>query len=267
MVQKGNGSASPLTSQEACVHCFVDCVALTITVAVQHIKRIAMTTDCTTRDEFRLMEKRIKNYGRNVLANQSNKSKRQKLKMNAGRDESETNFAWSEVLDVCNTSRFHKEERNHRFVDEKNMSEVSNSCSVFDLSSVCPGLYIVSQALSIEQQIYWATKAVEEYSTVEHNNLNNLHSIYDIKSTDEKLETETEPKDSVKGSIPDIPSVEDLWTNSTEEDVPFESFSKLRWSCLGYHYGKLVLFNDVFCFVFAINTFHSFIEPTLSSFK
>ena len=199
------------------------------------------------RDEFRLMEKRIKNYGRSVQANQSNKSKRQKMKMNAGRDESETNFSWNEVLDVCDTTLPYLEhviplvsaEGELVSGDRTGRLDWSNvkNYRVFDLSSVSPGLFLVSGALSIEQQLYWATKAVEEYSTVEHNNLNNLHSIYESQTAEPNEATSSESSSSNKASVKDIPNVEDLWVNSVKEDVPFETFSKLRWSCLGYHYG------------------------------
>ncbi len=191
-----------------------------------------------TRDEFRLMEKRIKNYGRDVLASQSSKSKRQKRKMNAGKAANETDFNWSEVVDV------HDEKNNFLLVagrDETNVSKDdvivdywptvnSSNCKVYDLSSVSPGLFIVSGALTVEQQIYWASKAVEEYSTVEHNNLNNLQSIYGNTEREETTSTNIAP-------TKEIPSVEDLWINSVKEETPFETFSKLRWSCLGYHYG------------------------------
>jgi len=187
------------------------------------------------------MEKRIKNYGRSVLANQSNKSKRHKMKMNTGRDESETNFAWSEVLDVCNTSLPCVEHVSPSVAgyepDSVNWSEVSNY-KVFDLSSISPGLFLICGALSIEQQLYWATKAVEEYSTVEHNNLNNLHSIYESQSNSDTTEKTSSVENGNNATVKDIPTVEELWVNSVKEAVPFETFSKLRWSCLGYHYGE-----------------------------
>eukprot|EP01032_Pedospumella_encystans_P009731 gene9731-11437_t len=188
-----------------------------------------------TKDEFRLMEKRVKNYGRKVLANQSSKSKRQKLKMNAGKAANETDFHWNEVVDVCNVrySCLQVVACNETIVSQgdKNVdwSATNSNCKVYDLSSISPGLFLVSGALAIEQQIYWASKGVEEYSTVEHNNLNNLQSIYGNTETDEATSSKVTP-------AKDIPNVEDLWINSVDEDIPFETFAKLRWSCLGYHY-------------------------------
>jgi len=158
--------------------------------------------------------------------------------MNAGKAANETDFNWSEVVDV------HNEKSNYLEAvvqDETNVSKDDvkvddwsavnkSSCKVYDLSSISPGLFLVSGALTVEQQIYWASKAVEEYSTVEHNNLNNLQSIYGNTETDETTSTHVAP-------TKEIPSVEDLWINSVYEETPFETFSKLRWSCLGYHYG------------------------------
>ena len=185
------------------------------------------------------MEKRVKNYGREVLSNQSSKSKRQKLKMNAGKAANETDFHWNEVVDVCNVRYSCLQVVSHNETDvslgDKKMdwSATNSNCKVYDLSSTSPGLFLVSGALTIEQQIYWASKAVEEYSTVEHNNLNNLQSIYGTTETDETTSSKVTP-------AKDIPNVEDLWINSVDEDIPFETFSKLRWSCLGYHYGTIL---------------------------
>ena len=102
---------------------------------------------------------------------------------------------------------------------------------------------MVSNALSVEEQIHWASKAVEEYSTAEHNNLNNLSSLYEASSS---VADETNSADSQAtgtGKEPSaVPSVVDLWKDSVSEEVPFQLFSKLRWSCLGYHYGMFIAY-------------------------
>lgn len=208
-------------------------------------------------DEFRLMEKRIKNYGRDVMANLSKQSKRQKLKASACRNEHENNFHWNEVLDVRSNQELRATSAKCGSSTSTGLSSMSDveGYEAYDLSHISPGLFVVSQALSVVQQVYWAKVAVEEYSKVEHNNLNNLQSLYGVDgavadetakdNADSKgsttpvtcSETKEQPSDRVGKTCTDIPSVEDLWNTSREESVPFQTFSKLRWSCLGYHYG------------------------------
>lgn len=205
-----------------------------------------MDCDRTTVDAFRLMEKRIKNYGRDVAANLSKQSKRQRLKASAGRTEHENNFHWSEVFDVQSSRPALTEKDTLCSISSSSTGAVSNMCDIagytaYDLTHISPGLFVVSRALSVEQQIYWATKAVEEYSTVEHNNLNNLQSLYGADSTVTNNDSTSEGQqhsEHKSKSAADIPNVEDLWVTSRQESVPFETFARLRWSCLGYHYGK-----------------------------
>ena len=228
-----------------------------------------MTETSIDGDQFRKMEKRIKNYARRVSLNKSSMSKRQKLRAEQQNSCSEdARFSWLEVVDVHKTkTSFHCVKMGTDLHDTVNggSSEMAMSgaakCKVFDLGEICPGLYIVSNALSEKEQLHWATKAVEEYSLAEHNNLNNLNSLYggrNASSVEQKSHERTtsdtntmngEINNSIALSTPhgDIPSVEELWKISSQEEVPFQTFAKLRWSCLGYHYGEynftIILFN------------------------
>eukprot|EP00466_Bigelowiella_natans_P003626 jgi/Bigna1/73330/fgenesh1_pg.23_\ len=71
------------------------------------------------------------------------------------------------------------------------------------------GLYIIKNALSLQEQLFWAKRAIKEFSNCAHTNLSNLHG--------------TQP---------------DHWANAVEcNDVGKDSeFYKLRWASLGYHY-------------------------------
>jgi hypothetical protein len=198
------------------------------------------------------MEKRIKNYCRSVAAVQSNMSKRQRLKAELGRKSDETQFSWEEVVDVlspsCTLASVSCGDDIH-FLSKgsSSCSESSSPIKLYDLSAISPGLYLVSQALSVEEQLHWASKAVEEYSKAEHNNLNNLNSLYgtpkETTTGDNADEAAEAPSSSsgVKSTAAAVPSVDDLWEKSSLEKPPFQTFAKLRWSCLGYHYGT----NDI----------------------
>ena len=189
-------------------------------------------------DLFRLTEKRVKNYARSVAAVKTNMSKRQRLKAEQGRSAEESNFNWNEVIDVSCISCSSK---NPYPVNAGSSS--SGGGKLFDLSFVSPGLFLVSNALSVEEQIHWASKAVEEYSTAEHNNLNNLSSLYEASSSAADESNSADSQATGTGKEPSaVPSVVDLWKDSVSEEVPFQLFSKLRWSCLGYHYGMFIVY-------------------------
>ena len=183
------------------------------------------------QDEFKVMEKKIKNYARDVISVQKGTSKRQRDKQSKNRPEVDNSFDWKEVIDVYTSA------------------DGTPAVSIHNLSSIVQGLYVIANALSVEQQIYWAIKALEEYSAVEHNNLTNLQA---LKSAERSQEASTSADSASASStaskydmgdevevVADIPSnLSDLWRESSTESIPFSSFAKLRWSCLGYHYGK-----------------------------
>jgi hypothetical protein len=185
-------------------------------------------------DQFRVMEKRIKRYCKELVTDRSKLSKRQRLKLDEGRPAAERAFSWDEVVDVtCPSS-------SARFRVASDNQQLAHPRTVFDLSLISPGLYVISQALDSHGQLHWAAKAVEEYSAAEHNNLTNLSSLYGLnsRSSDEVKEAggESNAAPSHRSAIPDVAA---LWQDSALEAVPFQTFAKLRWSCLGYHYGML----------------------------
>jgi hypothetical protein len=186
-------------------------------------------------EQFRLMEKRIKNYAKEVLLKKSNVSKRQRLKLTTDRKEHENNFKWSEVLDFTQ-SVTEQDALDVPFARKNSLNEVYYNHVLHNMSHVVEGLYVVQNALSAEQQLYWAKKSVREYSKAEHNNLTNLQAI----------KASTLPKDAKAdvGSTPEETlDVHNIWEMSKCEPVPFQTFARLRWSCLGYHYGIVHYFN------------------------
>jgi hypothetical protein len=211
-------------------------------------------------DRFRLMEKRIKNYCRDVAAVQSNTSKRQRLKAEQGRKPDEIHFSWDEVVDVlspaCPFTCIDCRNDIHALLGSSSPCSRNSSTPIklYDLSSISPGLYVVSQALSVDEQLHWASKAVEEYSKAEHNNLSNLNSLYgapkDSATNDQGMPSTEVPSSSsgVKPNVTSVHSVEDLWEKSSVEERPFQTFAKLRWSCLGYHYGTYSFYKTIRAF-------------------
>jgi hypothetical protein len=198
-----------------------------------------MDGDCIDTDQFRVMEKRIKRYCKELVTDRSKLSKRQRLKLDEGRPAAERAFSWDEVVDVTcpsSSARFRVASDNHH---------VAHPRTVLDLSLISQGLYVISQALDSHEQLLWAAKAVEEYSTAEHNNLTNLSSLYGVisQSSDEVKEAggESNAAPSHRSAIPDVMA---LWQRSAHEAVPFQTFAKLRWSCLGYHYGMFYVLNN-----------------------
>ena len=99
----------------------------------------------------------------------------------------------------------------------------------FRVTGGCSRCYIVKNALCAHQQLVWGRKAVEEYSKAEHTNLTNL-----AKQQYEEMSNETKASTSLEDMIEN-----DLWNKSASENNKFHSLKKLRWSCLGYHYGKV----------------------------
>jgi hypothetical protein len=218
-------------------------------------------------NKFKRMERGIKNYIKRatILSHKKNISpvtlsvvSRKMLKRQLNQyaipiSDDDSDFDWDKhVVDVVND----KINRYHPIVDHTN-SYVHHNCrlpsdmdpcvpvnyKVYDLSFVVEGLYLVSNALSASLQIYWAKKALEEYSTVEHTNLSNLTTLQSKKHDD---------NDSHNVSCIDSDVIEqqhplgssdwsDLWDSSKYDSTPYQSFSRLRWSCLGYHYGELYL--------------------------
>lgn len=178
-------------------------------------------------DKFRAMDRKIKQFVKGTqLA--SEKSKKRSWAEHSG-DSSESLFCWSEVIDPLSSSCASRLRLLGRlpgccFSEPHNCSN-SDGAAMYEMEGYPSSLFLISNAVCDEGQLIWAQRALEVYSTAEHTNLSNLS----------KLQESIAPGDSVKAAEEDR---NDLWKKSVQANDNFSSFSKLRWSCLGYHYGK-----------------------------
>ena len=177
-------------------------------------------------DLFRRKERAIKRFAKSRIEGLTNKRKWQQN--DVGDDEC---FSWNEIVDVYST----------RNTDITLIEEFSSCCSpiphacskptkLYSVNSSLSGLFFLSSALCESQQVFWATKALEVYSTVEHTNLTNLSRLYD----EEDPTVGDKPKSMEELEC----DIHQLWQKSVLEKRNYSAFDKLRWSCLGYHYGK-----------------------------
>jgi len=179
-------------------------------------------------DEFKRIEKRIKSYMKDVAAERRPMSKRQRMKLLKERAAVEHRFNWDEVFDPLDTTSG---------MTLPSPRAASESGEVHDLSFIAPGLYLVVNSLSPKAQLYWAKKALIEYSTAEHNNLSNLKKLNASNETkppaDDKVPVASELATAAAAEEEDYRR---LWELSMRDTDRFQRFEKLRWSCLGYHY-------------------------------
>lgn len=91
--------------------------------------------------------------------------------------------------------------------------------TVYRVSEECapPGLFIISQALSRDEQLHWAQKALEEYSTAEHTNLTNL------------ARQRAPDRDDSAADGDSVSEATEIWRRSIKEDNGLQSFKALRW--------------------------------------
>lgn len=188
----------------------------------------------TEKDMFRKKEKAVKDFmKRKEEEVDPQQRKKRNWKASNVTPSEDADLNWNEVVNV------HADEKSPLLTL---VSSSSSCCSVlphvctcsesniYKLAGSCDGFYIVKNALCPQQQLLWAKKAVEDYSRAEHTNLTNL-------ARQKYEEMSEESKNSV--SIDDLYE-SDLWGKSSTENNNFQSFKKLRWSCLGYHYGELI---------------------------
>lgn len=193
-------------------------------------------------DQFRITEKKIKKYIKKQLIKNQYQSKRQKRRNESEQmnsfDEKYGSFDWYNVVDIReiknDNSRY-----TFTLIQSITNSKLSNSSTVYYVNNTPNGLYFIENALSIDQQLHWSKKALEEYSKAEHTNLTNLYKINNSNSNS-KQQTDEMTIDNHEKCVDglDLHTIENLWQISKDEPNRFQSFSKLRWSCLGYHYGK-----------------------------
>ncbi len=190
------------------------------------------TTDIN-RDEFRIKEKRIKALLK-IVEEELDPKLRKKRRWNGAKSgELQTDddpLCWDEVIDVRkldagNGSDFHLKVPSRRCASSCD-HDCSQSSEIYELSSI-PGFYLIKNALCLSQQLYWAKIALEDYSRAEHTNLTNL-----AKQKLISADLSASERQSIESSF-EI----DIWRNAVAENNNFQNFKKLRWSCLGYHYG------------------------------
>jgi hypothetical protein len=194
-----------------------------------------MAGERTELDLFRRKEKTVKDFMKQREEEVDPKLRKKRNWKNVTSTEN-TDFLWDDVVNV------HAEKLSPLLTlvstSAECCSDLPHSCAVaesqiYKLSASCDGFYIIKNALCPHQQLFWTRKAVEDYSRAEHTNLSNLAR--------QKYE---EISDESKASLTLNDMVEsDLWQKSISEHNNFQSFKKLRWSCLGYHYGKFKAFS------------------------
>jgi DNA alkylation damage repair protein AlkB len=198
---------------------------------------------CT--DAFRATEKCIKEFvadhQNNILNN--NKKRKGKRKVAPAQSTIGTGFRTQDIINVHNYEVVpdQRVQLLESFPVSSNYSElasnVNSTAKIFSINCSAGGFYIVRSALDVDAQIYWASKALTNYSNSVHTNLSNLNGQYGaaVRTTDQ-LSTEdmTSEEHSSGGKV--TGPEEDLWTVSVCENNGFAKFKKLRWANLGYHY-------------------------------
>lgn len=190
----------------------------------------------TDRDLFRKKEKRIKALLKSVEEDLDPKLRKKRSwsgQKPAIKEADDEPLSWNdEVIDlrrsdaVSSTDSLVLKEKFTKCLSCMDHACSNTSCEIYELVS-CRGFYILKNALCVSQQLQWAKTAVEDYSHAEHTNLTNLA----------KQKLQEEACSLEKKKIAEVSLEEDVWKKSIVENNNFQSFKKLRWSCLGYHYG------------------------------
>lgn len=160
-------------------------------------------------DLFRLREKQIKNQFK-----RENYDKTTQIDITDVRNPTQAE-KYEEISTLATTT------------DDSDFHNVSNATKVYRIKGAPDGLYLLQNALNSNSQLYWAKVALEKYSIEEHNNLSNLDRINAIECKDCNNEIIIRE---------DTVSPKHIWFDSIKLNDNFQSFNKLRWSCLGYHY-------------------------------
>lgn len=174
-------------------------------------------------DQFRNTDRSIKAYVKTIQ--QELEQKRSKKRSWAETEPAANAFSWSDVVDPQSSSsrlRLLKTVPGCACREEHDCT--NEAMLIYELEGNS-SLYVISRAMCDNAQLLWAQRALEVYSTAEHTNLSNLRNQQQQK--DEGI--------AVKGD--DNEGETCLWKHSLSAQDGFSSFNKLRWSCLGYHYG------------------------------
>jgi hypothetical protein len=124
-----------------------------------------------------------------------------------------SSFNWSDVFDHLSSGD-----------DKFNEIKGETNTKYLSIHGSPEGLFLIPGALSAQEQLSWAKQSLEVYSLAEHTNLTNL------TKNQEHIERKNAPAELLKSES------HGCWLGADKSNR-FHSFLKLRWSCLGYHYG------------------------------
>lgn len=190
-------------------------------------------------DEYRSIDRKVKSLVK--MADRESSAKQRKKR---AWDESEgiitaktlesEGYHWSQIVDVRNFDPLAPQSALRELSTHSHCSSSSSShpactcsdtpCKVYHVEHYPAGLYIISRALCKAEQYQWSKIALEQYTKEEHTNLSNLANLNpeEISQADAKE------------------NFQHIWEQSCQDQDSFLRFRKLRWSCLGYHYGKQI---------------------------
>lgn len=199
-----------------------------------------VSTDQAVDDSFRKMEKQIRKYFSTQQSGAGSRKKRRGNKISlhptsgSKYGSASTTFASDELVFDPNL-----------LVDPLNSPDGNDprlcrigTGPIFTLSEASggpQGLYIISQALSPEQQFAWASTALTQYSSTEYTNLTNLKYLREQQSTfGGRVVSAPKPipenaKSADESSISVIDDSDTFWLRSLRENNNLKSFRELRW--------------------------------------
>ena len=165
-------------------------------------------------DLYKQKERAIRGYFKTLAARTSKKNGR---KWNPSKDQP---YDPSELVDVRRSACPGRQ----RIFSNSSAEPLQPQYEMFVVQGLPEGFYIIPNALSEASQLHWARRAVCDYSTAEHTNLTNLEKLKTAEHIDPP------------SHVPSSSSALSLWETAVQEKNDYQSFFKLRWSSLGYHY-------------------------------
>ena len=213
------------------------------TISTRRSHTVVMETDATEKDAFKMTEKALKQLYKRRTLGATKRTKQQRLAPTATIDSTMASCEkeWNElVVDVLKpNSRVHEL-----------ASPSSSSSRTFEISGVADGFFFISNGLTTREQLEWAQIALEEYSTAEHTNLENLKRLKEADCNFPKDVTEdqkqrlaevfaaTKSKSVLEceeghGDEDSNDDSRNLWRHSVAECNGLKRFQSLRWVSLG----------------------------------
>ncbi len=197
---------------------------------------IQQSTDASYNDSFKTTEKNIRQFCKGITTTMSGKYSRKRSLENIKHDAD--HFQWSEVVDPRGDNPLLLTVNAvHPCMDEETSNTHNGiyvNTKLVQIAGLPNGLFVLVNALSPQSQFYWAEKALAEYSEAEHTNLTNLSTLQQQEqSKDSTASLVSQPHTTANDN-----ALEGMWSKALHSNDGFKSFFKLRWSCLGYHYGS-----------------------------